>query len=793
MKRVKKALLTSLLAALFVGLTGAAITAPVAKAEGNNAGSMQITLTDGIVVKYYVTLASGAQEAEATFTSDIATLNATVTGESVGNGEWKFVYDKVTPQYLDQDFSISIGGETLVTDYSVLDYLNEVKTREESTEAEKTVSQDLVYYGEAAKAYKTGSAITAEPATSFNGVDGSTVSGECTETDKIKSALVVFDSLPALRFNFLMTEGATVKVDGEDVTALLTEKNGTYSYLKTGVYATDFDKQFTVELINGEKTQTLAYSVNDYAARMQSSQNEGMKALAKALWCYGVSAEELLEAQTKFIVVAEPTYTATGLAKNAKGEEVVLPVLNSTNYTYAQASVSGGEYSYTDVNGGKATFTHSSGVVIEKPISGDSLTFNYTDYNCVDIHFKNKPSGLAAKYEGGVYVLALTNDVSIANMNFLTATYPKVKITGSYKLSLTSTDGATFNAFTIDNGTTFTMKGKLVAKELLVEKNGTLNLNVSGCDGVGILANGEAQIKGNVNIKNSNQGNTAIIIQGTGVTLELFESTRITIDNFEYGITGFGLATDSWTVKWPEGSSVVKEAPNWWPMHVALADGTKIVATSNLISNLALWGAKQVVKTSLTTEYDENTQTTTYTLAEGGTSILTSFTGKVVVKGNGTLKINANVAVTDVTVKSGASLVINGTFATTNMLVEEGASFAVNYDGGNACQFSDNGTIAWLGTVNVSRTTAGDATAIVPGASSVIELGANSCFTITNFSFGICRFNGAADVTLKLPNGATRDGNIGYKIGESYIFKMVASAGFTTQMGLWRVTPVIAE
>ena len=58
------------------------------------------------------------------------------------------------------------------------------------------------------------------------------------------------------------------------------------------ITATEFDTVYTFELYEENVlVQTLTYSVNSYCYSMQNSENEKMKALATALYNFGVSAE----------------------------------------------------------------------------------------------------------------------------------------------------------------------------------------------------------------------------------------------------------------------------------------------------------------------------------------------------------------------------------------------------------------------------------------------------------------------------------------------------------------------
>lgn len=531
MKTLKNKLLVALVVAFMLTLGAAIIPTVGMQVNAAETDSVQITLTDGIAVKYYATLGADVTEATATFESETTALNATVKGEKSGD-KWVFCYNEVTPQYVDKTFSIAVNGKTKVTDYSVLTYLNTI-INGNYAQAEKNVAKDLVYYGEAAKAYKFGGTVAATPGTEYKGESKMNLGTKFADDTQIYSATVVFDTLPAITFGFKKaSETATVTVDGKDVTNELAKgENGVYTYTLTGIYAVEFDKQYNVVLTDGDKTQTLSYSINDYAARMLSSANAAMRTLAKALYCYGAGAKALKTYQDNtYVVVTEPTYTETGVAKNGKGETVELPILNAANYTYSQVAADGTEYKYNNGQGGKAYFAHKiySEIVIEKEITADTITFNWTDYNCVDINFKPMPDGMSAKYVDGVYVFTLAKDITIPNFSKLSSVSPSVKMIGNGN-SLTLQYGTQLKELTLD-GVSYTstdltvqsltiigessLNAKLSATELVVD-NGTLTYNSNIESTIITVKNkGSLNVSGSVTV-------TKLLLVESGATLEV--------------------------------------------------------------------------------------------------------------------------------------------------------------------------------------------------------------------------------------------------------------------------------
>jgi hypothetical protein len=87
----------------------------------------------------------------------------------------------------------------------------------------------------------------------------------------------------------------TLIVNGKTYTAddlsLAENTADTYILYTDPIYATEFDKVFSVELaVDGDEIQMLTYSVKSYVFDKQNIENNKMAALAKALYNYGRSA-----------------------------------------------------------------------------------------------------------------------------------------------------------------------------------------------------------------------------------------------------------------------------------------------------------------------------------------------------------------------------------------------------------------------------------------------------------------------------------------------------------------------
>ena len=538
------------------------------KIKNANEGNFQVALTDGIVVKYYVSLGESVTSAAASFESTTEVLNDTVVGKKI-DGKWEFIFEKVTPQYIDSNFSIKVNDEIKVTNYSVSSYLNQI-INGEYVEQYKNVAKDLIYYGQAAKLYKFGNEVTATPSKDNEIKDKMSLTTKFADDTQIYSATVIFDTLPAIQFGFKKASTtASVFVDNEDVTSKLVKNQELYTYTLKNIYALDFSKQYTIELKDNGNTQTLKYSINDYAARMQNSKNEAMKTLAKSLYYYGESAKALKEYQASDFIIKEPTYTETGIAK-INGKEVELPILNETNYNYSEIAKDGSTYEVKEGKEGTATFTHKtySNIKIKKEITADTLTCFWTNYNNVTINWRiasNYENKMQGTYQDGTYILTINDTVEIPNISKLNdKALPSVKINGKGTLKVTNLDSQ-FNALTIENTkfdisnnglivNTLTLKGKdaslitnsLSMKNLVVdEANYVVNNNLS-LENIDVINKGTLNVNGTVSVTNLNLDNeSTLIVTGTtddaikvknGGKLHLFGTANLTAAEGKTGI-----------------------------------------------------------------------------------------------------------------------------------------------------------------------------------------------------------------------------------------------------------------
>jgi hypothetical protein len=215
--------------------------------------------------------------------------------------------DIVTAQLMLDD--VAIGSP--LTNYSVKKYLSGVLDLYSNNKITATLVSDMLVYGAAAQnflGYKTDALVT----DGFESVEGyapstaeildevpMTLTANISDSVRIKNAGLEFSNVNRLKFEILTDDlsKTTVTLNGEAVTlTAVAGKENTYSVFTDKLYARQFDDVFTLVLTYEGETQTLTYSVNNYAYRVQSSgtQTEAAKALASATYYYGVSAEKFV-------------------------------------------------------------------------------------------------------------------------------------------------------------------------------------------------------------------------------------------------------------------------------------------------------------------------------------------------------------------------------------------------------------------------------------------------------------------------------------------------------------------
>ena len=274
-----------------------------------------LRLGQDLTMVYYVNLEEDFSLAEnqqlvMRFTMNGKTMTVPL-GEANGNGEFEFAFSGIAPQCMGDtiDASLVILGEdgsvltTLATKSGYSVKANAEALLEEHADDAGLVQlvTDMLRYGVAAqsfKEYKMDAPVNANvagigtPSTFVPGRTDKALERSSAETAARFTAVGVwFDSVNKIYVDLNTTENVSLVVkEGETIIGTYTPE--TASFYTEAIYATDFDTVYTFELYEGEVlAQTLTYSVKSYVYSMKNSTNTQMADLAKALYCYGKSAE----------------------------------------------------------------------------------------------------------------------------------------------------------------------------------------------------------------------------------------------------------------------------------------------------------------------------------------------------------------------------------------------------------------------------------------------------------------------------------------------------------------------
>jgi len=247
------------------------------------------------------------------------TLKVTMCGETViideyitEEGKFVFAFDGIAPQLMSEliDVEVYSAGVKIydLKGYSVKENAQGLLTLYKTDEALVKLVSDILRYGDAAQIYRdyktdclatqgvTG--MTADNGYSLDSTDKNVVTEDAVDDVYFTYAGVWFDNVNKIYVKLSSYEGAKIVVkSGGKVVAEYEDLNSETVY--TGaISASHFNTVYDFELYdNGVLVQTLTYSISSYCYSMKSSENANMKALAKALYDYGISAEEYIKSK----------------------------------------------------------------------------------------------------------------------------------------------------------------------------------------------------------------------------------------------------------------------------------------------------------------------------------------------------------------------------------------------------------------------------------------------------------------------------------------------------------------
>ncbi len=265
--------------------------------------SASVALGSDITVNYYA-VADEVPVAKFTMNGK----ETTITGVATDNpNEYKFAFTGVAPQCMGDNIvaELYIDGELIDTkaEYSVLE---NVTSNDVLNDDNKQLIYDLLAYGAAAQkyaGYKTDDLVNAgyeNLATPYSPISNNdrTVGDAIVLGGMFSAVGVYYGNANRIYAKVTLTDHVgffDMYIDGKEVEFEETNTEGVYIVYTEDIKVTDFDKVFTFELTDGMDTQTLTYSVNAYAkVKSENAKTNAAKELARALYAYGVSAEEMI-------------------------------------------------------------------------------------------------------------------------------------------------------------------------------------------------------------------------------------------------------------------------------------------------------------------------------------------------------------------------------------------------------------------------------------------------------------------------------------------------------------------
>ena len=264
-----------------------------------------VALGESINVNYYANVPAHVNNPVMKFTmNDKVTY---VPGVATSATEYKFAFEGIAPQHMGDNIKaeLYVAGDfaDVKATYSVKENVTNVKN-----DSNKALVEALLHYGAAAQQYTNyntdalvNAGLTAPTYTTITNTD-KVVGAANVNGIKMSAAGVYYANINKLYVKASLTTndpavlGALVAnlkvtIDGKEVAYAETDVPGVYVVYTDGIKVTDFDKVFTIKITDGTNTQTLTYSVNAYCAAKQNAENVETAALAKALYAYGVAAE----------------------------------------------------------------------------------------------------------------------------------------------------------------------------------------------------------------------------------------------------------------------------------------------------------------------------------------------------------------------------------------------------------------------------------------------------------------------------------------------------------------------
>ncbi len=267
-----------------------------------------------LTMNFFVSNSLDINELSVKFTSSSGRIT---TAKGVKENDYiKFSYTGINPQCMADTITAELiyNGRVVETieDYSVKKYCDNLynKTNTELStiqyNALKRLLADMLYYGKTAQIYKGYNVENLADNLSWVETNRSSfaipvgtriISGNADVNNRVKSVGLNMANVNRIYFRLTLTDDVIIKLNGQiiDKESLIKEDDNAYVFYSRDIYATEFDKVHTLELIRDDEViSTVQYNVNSYIENKYSVENVGE--IVKALSQYGLSAKNYMSA-----------------------------------------------------------------------------------------------------------------------------------------------------------------------------------------------------------------------------------------------------------------------------------------------------------------------------------------------------------------------------------------------------------------------------------------------------------------------------------------------------------------
>ena len=278
---------------------------------------VSITLSDDISINFYAVLSEAHNGSVMKFIVD--GQEVLISGILTADGKWKYTFSGIGPQAMTVPIQavLIFDGEVVYTHdpISVKSYSDalldmsheELGITEEKLGDLKALVTNLLQYGACAQIYKgynvenlANEGIDSSLLLEFTDPNMAPSVGETkTPGMQFTGATVWFDSVNSICIRFTLTdpERTTIRVNGVEYDSSHFNEIGanTYTFFTDPIPASQYQSSFVFQLcLDGVVQQEAVYSVACYVTSMQSSTDESMVNLARAMYNYGVAAREYI-------------------------------------------------------------------------------------------------------------------------------------------------------------------------------------------------------------------------------------------------------------------------------------------------------------------------------------------------------------------------------------------------------------------------------------------------------------------------------------------------------------------